>query len=276
MRRNKLGFTIIETTLSMAFISVLLLMTAFLIIQMLAIYQKTLMIKAVNQTSQEIIDDMTRHIKASTLVSTDAKCSLVAEGARNACRNDNAFRFIFRQRTHSFGADAPGSMKNRTLPTNGIFCSGLYTFIWNTGYALNSNNNVRAKVNGRDDFRLIRVFDSGGQLCMNNVNTGTYAYDGNEAPSYTVSTTDMAELIDPSESDLALYDMRIFPPGRHAYSGQAFYAGTFILATLDGDVDILASGEYCKAPKEAYFDEFTYCALNKYNFASQATGETDD
>lgn len=268
--RHKTGFTIIETTLSMAFVSVLLIMTTFLIIQMSSIYQKTLSVKAVNSASQEIIDDLTRHIRASTIVSVNAKCSMINEGSRPACEKDSAFKYIYRQYEHDFGDGTP-------VPTNGIFCSGLYTYIWNTGYALNKDKNkkYRAVINGKADYRLVRAFDPGGELCMANVNGNTYEYNPNtSSPSYSVSSPE--ELLGTAEADLALYDLRIFHPARHAYSGQSFYAGTFILATLQGSIDIMSSGEYCKGSNEAKFDEFTYCALNKYNFAAQATGETDE
>lgn len=265
----KRGFTIIETTLSMAFISVLLLMTTFLIIQMSAIYQKTLTVKAVNTVSEEIIEDITRHIHASTIVSTSAKCSMIAESSRPACEKDNAFKYIYRQYEHDFGSGS--------VPTNGIFCSGLYTYIWNTGYTFREKNGdkYRAVINGNKNYRLARVLDPGGDLCTANVNGNVYEYRPSvNSPSYSASSPE--EIISTAEADLAIYDLRIFHPARHAYSGQAFYAGTFVLATLQGGIDIKSSGEYCKASNDAYFDEFTYCALNKYNFAAQATGETDD
>lgn len=268
--RHKNGFTIIETTLSMAFISVLLVMTTFLIIQMSSIYQKTLTVKAVNSTAQELIEDMTRHIRASTIISTTAKCSMISDTSRPDCEKDAAFKYIYRQYEHDFGDGV-------SVPTNGIFCSGLYSYIWNTGYAFkrDTGKSFRAVINGNPDYRLVRAFDPGGELCMSNVNGNTYEYSPSIiSPSYSVSEPE--ELLSTSESDLAVYDLRFFHPARHAYSGQAFYAGTFILATLQGDVDIMSSGEYCKGSKDAMFDEFTYCALNKYNFAAQATGETDE
>lgn len=266
----KKGFTIIETTLSMAFISVLLLMTTFLIIQMSSIYQKTLTVKAVNTVAQEITEDITRHIRASTIISASAKCSMVSDTSRPECEKDAAFKYIYRQYEHDFG-------DGELVPTNGIFCSGLYSYIWNTGYAFKKDKteSFRAVINGNPNYRLVRAFDPGGDLCTINVNDTTYEYNPNViSPSYNVSEPE--ELLSTAEADLVVYDLRFFHPARHAYSGQAFYAGTFVLATLQGDVDILSSGEYCKASKDAKFDEFTYCALNKYNFAAQATGETDE
>ncbi len=267
--KTRPGFTIIETTLSMTFISVLLLMTTFLIIQMSAIYQKTMTVKAVNTVSEELIEDITRHIRASTVVSAKSRCSRVSNDInRQKCEDDGAFKYIYRQYEYRFE-------DGKSVPTNGIFCSGLYTYIWNTGYTFRRTDGYKyqAAINGVKNYRLARTFDPGGGLCNTNVDSATYEYkSGVDSPSYSASSPE--ELLSTAEADLALYDLRIFHPARHDYSGQAFYTGTFVLATLQGSVDIRSSGEYCKAPKDAYFDEFTYCALNKYNFAAEATGET--
>ncbi len=288
----KKGFTLIELTLSLSFVSVLLLMVTFLIIQMIAIYEKTMTVKAVNAVGREIIDDMSRHISASVMANTQYYCSGTGEAGSPVwleCANDNAFKYLYHQYYAGAGSfKVNGKDTTESLPTSGAFCTGTYTYIWNTGYVLNPNNNgsadYRASItypdNGssttRNDFRLVRVFDMGGTVCRNNVESSLYRYKDNPRNiSYNLSSSPH-ELVDSSESELAIYDMRLFHPGRHSYSGQAYYSGTFILATLQGDVDIKANGDFCKAPPSDFVTEFTYCAINKFNFASQATGEDID
>lgn len=282
---RKKGFTLIELTLALAFISVMLIMVAVLIMQMTTIYQKTLTIKSVNATGREIIDDISRRISESTLISTRYYCSqTVDEGHQKECMDDNAYKYIYHQNS-SKNFRVRGKEPEQALPTNGTFCTGLYSYIWNTGYVLNPENeysdNYRAKIkynNGEgtvesDTFRLVRVFDSAGSVCKANLNAATYAFDETiNNPTYNLPE-EPVELITNSESDLAIYDMMVFHPARHAYSGQAFYSGFFILATLQGEVDINASSDYCKSPPSNLITEFTYCAINKFNFASQATGE---
>ena len=285
MSKTKKAFTMIELTLALAFISVMLIMVTVLIMQMTTIYQKTLTIKSVNATGREIIDDISRRISESTLVSTRYYCSgTVDEGHQKECMDDNAYKYIYHQ-NESKNFRVHGKEPEKSLPTNGTFCTGLYSYIWNTGYVLNPDNeggsDLRAKIkysNGdttveRDDFRLVRVFDSANSVCRNNLNAASYAFDETKInPTYNLPS-EPVELITNSESDLAIYDMMVFHPARHAYSGQAFYSGFFILATLQGEVDIKATGNYCKSPPESLITEFTYCAINKFNFAVMAGGK---
>ncbi|MBQ3309087.1 hypothetical protein IJG78_00225 [Candidatus Saccharibacteria bacterium] len=287
--KHRHGFTIIELSLSIAFISTLLLLLSFLIIQMTSIYQKTLSVKAVNATGRELIDQFSRNLSAATLISTSTKCSLIADGYKDACTRDNAFKLIYHQ-YESENFEVSGQDLVDPVPTSGIFCTGLYTYIWNTGYVLNSRNRgastyrarVRYSVDGnnveRDDFRLLRVFNPLGNLCNANINGSAYTYRTDPANiTYDLPAgEEPEELISTAEAELALYDLRIFHPARHIYSGQAYYSGTFILGTLQGQIDIQANGDYCKAPPADSLGEFAYCAINKFNFASQATGVTDD
>lgn len=287
MRRR--GFTMVELSFSIVFVSGLLLLLTFIILQVTSIYQKTMSVKAINETGRELIDQFSRSISASTLVSTNSRCASVDEGHRDACIKDNAFRFIY----HQYESDnfrVSGRNLDEPVPTSGAFCTGLYSYIWNTGYVLNSGNvgadvyraTVKYEIDDtdieRNDFRLLRVYDPVGKLCKNNVNGSTYSFrtEANNVVYELPVGEEPTELLDSSEADLALYDLRLFHPARHVYSDQAYYSGTFVLGTLQGQIDIYANGDYCKAPPSNDLGEFTYCAINKFNFASQATGESDD
>ena len=286
---KKRGFTMVELSFSIVFVSGLLLLLTFIILQVTSIYQKTMSVKAVNDTGRELIDQFSRSISASVLVSTNSRCASVDEGYRDACVTDNAFHFIY----HQYEADSfkvNGRDLDEPVPTSGAFCTGLYSYIWNTGYVLNKGNAgadvYRAKVKyeiddtdiEKNDFRLLRVYDPIGKICRNNVNGSTYSFrtEANNIVYELPAGEEPIELLDSAEADLALYDLRIFHPARHIYSGQAYYSGTFVLGTMQGEIDIYANGDYCKAPPSNDLGEFTYCAINKFNFASQATGESDD
>ncbi len=286
---KKRGFTMVELSFSIVFVSGLLLLLTFIIIQVTSIYQKTMSVKAINDTGRELIDQFSRSISASVLVSTNSRCASVDEGYREACVNDNAFHFIY----HQYEADTfkvSGRDLDEPVPTSGAFCTGLYSYIWNTGYVLNKGNagadvyraTIKYEVDDtdieRNDFRLLRVYDPIGKICRNNVNGSTYSFrtEANNIVYELPAGEEPTELLDSAEADLALYDLRIFHPARHIYSGQAYYSGTFVLGTMQGEIDIYANGDYCKAPPSNDLGEFTYCAINKFNFASQATGESDD
>ncbi len=289
MARKKQGFTMVELSFAIVFISGLLLLLTFIILQMTSVYQKTMSVKAINDTGRELIDQFSRSISASTLVGTNSRCASVDEGYRDACVTDGAFRFIYHQ-YESNAFKVAGKELDKPVPTSGTFCTGLYSYIWNTGYTLNKDNAgadvYRATIRyttddntiERNNFKLIRVYDPIGAICRNNVNGATYSFrtEANNLVYELPAGEEPTELLDSAEADIALYDLRIFHPARHVYSGQAYYSGTFILATLQGQVDIFANGDFCKAPPSNDLGEFTYCAINKFNFASQATGESDD
>lgn len=289
MIRKKQGFTMVELSFAIVFISGLLLLLTFIILQVTSIYQKTMSVKAINDTGRELIDQFSRSISASTLVGTSSRCASVDEGYRDACVEDGAFRFIYHQ-YESDNFKVSGKELDKPVPTSGTFCTGLYSYIWNSGYVLNKDNagadiyraTIRYVVDDNDiernNFRLIRVYDPIGAICRSNVNGATYSFrtEANNLVYELPAGEEPTELLDSAEADIALYDLRIFHPARHAYSGQAYYSGTFVLATLQGQVDIFANGDFCKAPPSNDLGEFTYCAINKFNFASQATGESDD
>lgn len=289
MKSKRRGFTMVELSFSIVFISSLLLLLTFIILQVTSIYQKTMSVKAVNATGRELIDQFSRSISASTLVSTNSRCASVDEGYRDECIKDNAFRFIYHQ-YESSNFQVSGRDLDEPVPTSGAFCTGLYSYLWNTGYVLNQDNRgaetYRATIKyeiddetiERNNFRLLRVYDPTSKMCRGNVNGSTYSFrtEANGIVYELPAGEEPTELLSSAEADLALYDLRIFHPARHVYSGQAYYSGTFVLGTLQGQIDIYANGDYCKAPPSNDLGEFTYCAINKFNFASQATGESDD
>ncbi len=153
---------------------------------------------------------------------------------------------------------------------------------------------VRYKVGTRPEqsnFRLIRVLDPERNICTNRINTLGYkradSYSSGVANS--TNTIEISEEIvskdikdnaildiiqsDSTDANLALYDLNIFEPVRNSTNGHAFYSSSFILATISGAVDITSTGNYCAPPSgEDQAGEFTYCAINKFNFAIRATG----
>lgn len=205
--------------------------------------------------------------------------------------------------------------KDFSVPLGGILCSGHYTYLWNSGYVLDESGEYYVKKNGnaavtdedkslrvrykvgsrpeQSNFRLVRVLDPERTICTNRVTTLGY----NRADIYSEGTANSTRTIEIPESvvtdaindnaildilqsnvtdtNLALYDLNIFQPVRNSTNGHAFYASSFILATVSGAVDITSSGNYCAPPSgEDQAGEFTYCAINKYNFAIRATGGT--
>ncbi|MBR2589230.1 hypothetical protein IKE84_02735 [Candidatus Saccharibacteria bacterium] len=284
--KKRTGFTIIETSLAMIFVAVLLITVAMIIMQMTSLYQKTIAIKTVNTTGQEIVDEISRTAGESSIINRKNMCNnLGNQEYYNQCVKDSAYNFVYHQ-FYSNDIYIGNRRTDEAVPTSGVFCTGKYSYIWNTGYVLKDNraSNYRAKVTynvpGRgsttiSDFRLLRTIDIGGKVCASNLNGNTYSITkAANNVTYTLSTAEAPrELLDEAEKQLAIYDMKVFRPARHSASGHAYYSGTFTLATLTGDIDITASGNYCTSPPSGIVSDFSYCAINKFNFAVQATGE---
>lgn len=60
------GFTLVELTLSVAFIGFIVLFTVIATLQVMRTYNKGLAVKEINQTSRTIVEELSRAIKSST------------------------------------------------------------------------------------------------------------------------------------------------------------------------------------------------------------------
>ena len=291
-KTTKKGFTLVELSLALVFIAILLLVIAWLTVHITTTYEKGLTMKAVNATSKELIDDMSRAIATSPARSVASLCSSKYTGsAYNDCVSDSARKFSYQQRYGTVRINGVATQ----VPVNGAFCTGRYSYIWNTAYALNTQDyppadgysNYRAtfyynnNTKSTNDFRLLKVSDFTREVCTSKLNNNVYRYNGyfDYRLSATLSSTNtFEELIDrdtdSTNTHLALYDFVIYPPTIHKITGSGFYSGTFILASLRGNININATGEYCSEPAEDLSTDFAYCSINKYNFSMRAAGES--
>ena len=87
-------------------------------------------------------------------------------------------------------------------------------------------------------------------------------------------TEEPVELISSNNAggDLAIYDLSATFSTSGVSINSAFYSVSFILGTVQGGINIKAAGNFCNPPN-GYDSSFDYCAINKFNFAAQATGE---
>lgn len=318
---TKKGFTLIELSFAIAFISILLITVTLITNEIVSIYRKGYAIKSINQVGRDLIDDFQNSINQSPPTSASAFCEANYKNDSTSlqnCQNNNGFYSIYQQyysevKVASGGDAAPA----KTVPTGGIFCSGKYTYIWNTGYLFNTDGayvfssnsenpqddlklEVRYRLAGAStdtttkNFRLLKVEDASRAICASTIpakESGASGIGGypstnralvrpgaTEGSPYnktiTISgtlATPPEELVNESDSSLALFDLVVFQPARVVSTNRLLFSGSFILATVSGGVDIMASGDYCQAP--SYFSaDFSYCAINKFNFTIQASG----
>lgn len=298
--KTKSGFTIVEVTLAMAFIGALLLAIAMILTNILALYQKGLVVKSVNSVGRGLVSELTTGINAAPSIDSTSLCNTLASNPTECIKN-GAFEFIFQSYSdvaeHSASSD-DYQATDQNVQYYGALCTGNYTYVWNTWRALDpSNPSARALkvtyLNPRgeeketpDNFKMLRFKDRNYRTCS------AIAHDQAEFRNYgRVNITALPNgapysieepeegFLDSTDVDLYLYELTIFPVSQDVVTLRAFFSGTFILATNRGDVNILRSGEYCNTNNPLgtgtildLGSEFNYCAINKFNFAARTAG----
>lgn len=312
---TKNGFTLIELSFAVAFISVLLITITLITNEIVSIYRKGYSIKTVNQVGRDLIEDIQNSIMESPPASVAAFCSAHYYGdnqttSKEHCNSNNGFYSVYQQ----FYAKAnirDSEKENSMVPIGGLFCSGKYTYIWNSGYLFSTDGSytftdapqndpsnlrlsVKYQIDGREksdsNFRLLKIEDSSRAICastLTSADTESVAYPdpskillspGN-TESYSNRTITVPfsladepeEILSESDAPLALFDFVVFEPARVASTSRLLFSGSFILATTTGGVDITTASNYCKAPSN-FSADFSYCAINKFNFTIQASG----
>lgn len=298
VKKSRRGFTLLELSLSLAFISVLSIIIALITSDMTTTYQRGLTLKQINTVGSDLIDDIRSAIAGSSAKGITTICySTYTGGDSNnteakKCADDGASRFVSLTRTAN--VDIRGKAPVST-PVFGVFCSGTYSYIWNSGYFFNDSTTVSttlatfkykdvngAKVTYPNDIHLLKVLDPSRAVCVAEVGAnynGTGAISsnidltGDGFPLVTETPTDLLITTSDKNTNLAIYDFSVFRPAQDALTKNALYSGSFILASIRGGIDIRATGNYCATPDDYAVEDFDYCAINKFNFAIRATGE---
>lgn len=328
------GFTLIEFSLSVAFIGLLSIAVALIINDTIAAYRRGMILNQINTTGIDLVDDFRAAVQNSSVSSVKNLCGVVygsSSGAKDECEADNARNFTSVEKLATVkirGKDVDN------VPVFGAFCTGSYSYIWNSGYFF--TDKLEAEVLGGVDpasleynvagggvktfpedlkkpFRLIKVKDTARAVCISATLGDTISSDGGQR--YTVKNTDNATralasinrngkasifslikrteedaytfheltegdivevLVPGAENNLVLYDLRSTAAVQNVAENGLFYSASFVLGTIQGGIDVTASGNYCVPPKDyadAAYANADYCAINKFNFAVQATGE---
>lgn len=190
---NKKGFTIIELTLAMTFLSVLLVMITMMVIRVGDIYNRGLTIKDVNQAGRVIIRDLQQTISQSRSFSVDVDA------------DDNGLNYVKRD----FG---------------GRLCTGQYSYIWNYAERITDNTtptignaNLDKSIPDGKMMRFIRVPDSTAQYCS--------------SPTSQIDTSSVQDLLGVDDLTLALYDFSISRSAFDSKTGQGLYYISFTVGT---------------------------------------------
>ncbi len=234
------GFTIIELSLAMTFVSVLLLAIVLTAMQAGRVYNKGLVLESVNQAGRDIGDTIRRDF-------LDANAAELREWAGE----DNELVTILGE---------GGS------PRSGRFCLGNYSYVWNVPDAFRVGDPVTdglVKSSG-DIVNFVRVSDQGAALCSSST-----------APSLDVSGMAPTSLLDNKGNKgvvLAIYNFSVQPvavsPGGDGASEGVFRVNYTIGTSETGEI---ASGA-CRPPADETAND-QFCAINKFEMIVRTNGQ---
>jgi len=240
--KNQRGFTIIELTLAMIFISFLLLGIALTIIQIGAVYNKGTTSKEINQASRTINAELDRD------VSTASSLNLTTDYVQAPLT----------------GAAAGGRL-----------CLGSYSYIWNFAVAIDAGNaNVTKYVTAPDStknsvVRLVKVADPSKVYCARNpTNPAALANPNIRA----VDTPIVQELLSNGDHEIGLHSFAFLTPvpasSIDAGTGQQIFSLTYTIGTAKISA-LNATQTACLAPNVANADPL-YCNVQQFSLVVRA------
>ena len=305
IKKRKTGFTLVELSISIVFIAILSLAVVLVIMDTVSAYRRGLTLNQINTTGSDLVDDIMSAVQGSPAQSLKNDCALYIKNNMGTCEDEGGLSFTSFTRygyvtVKNEGTNA--SYYGNTVPLWGAFCTGNYSYIWNSGYYFVDDyqtNIVAATLNNYDSgdkpFKLLKIKDEGRAICRSvftrNGDGYTYprSYNGIRnsvfSVDYDASNPEMApEDLIAKESNLALYDLEIGTPSMGANDRSMLYPVSFVLGTIQGGVDVTVAGDNCAPPEaegegsgtnkgyRAKFENSDYCSINKFNFAAQAIG----
>lgn len=278
MQRFKKGFTLVELSLSLAFIGILSITIVLIINNAIATYRRGLTLNQINTVGMDLMDDIRTVVQNSPARLLKYSCGIYESGkGKEDCESNGGKNLMIVRKT--------GTVNGKDdVPLFGAFCTGKYSYVWNSGYLFDNDAEVSSGTKASlkyesgsplpSDFRLAKVEDTKRSVCASALSE--YKTDDIQ-DELKVSDGAGIEILLAGNGDtgnaLALYDFNAGMPAVNDDESAAFYSLSFILGTVQGGIDVKASGNFCKAPKEDGSNGFfNYCSINKFNFAVQANG----
>ena len=135
------GFTLVELALSMAFVGILSVSVVLIISDTVATYRRGLIIAQVNSAGMDIVDDMRLAVTNSSARAVSSDCDRYYSKSdemdtREKCERDGGYSFVTLVKrsnvTLKMGGREDEVLTN--VPIYGAFCTGSFSYIWNSGY----------------------------------------------------------------------------------------------------------------------------------------------
>ncbi|MBQ3441018.1 hypothetical protein IJG27_01760 [Candidatus Saccharibacteria bacterium] len=206
MKKTRGGFTLIEMALSMVFIGILSVMMVLMIQNTMASYRRGLILNQLNTIGMDLIDDVRASIQNANTDALYKMCErlyadITQVASKEACEGDNGNSFVS---VTKYGNVKVDGNSLGTLPVYGAFCTGTYTYIWNSGYfeegdydgqrqvsgvKPEASNGVSLRIGATNEvisgFRLLKIYDRERTVCVNANNAQGGGYRVINGPDYS-------------------------------------------------------------------------------------------
>ncbi len=300
------GFTLVELSLSMAFIGVLSIIIVFVINGAVSSYRRGITLNLVNTVGTEVTEEIKTTVhKAPMIMSFESLCrGVYGDGSdKDKCLDYNGAGLIaVSQRGDIYKG---GDRIFEGVPVYGAVCLGNYSYIWNSGYFFNSDYEVEdrnsAEMNGlsfrvQDNSsggfteiwgkekggRLLRIKDEKRAVCRDLINPPGDAFSYfNNGPSGAESsdindsilfTLDNGFDIGEDMAEILTNESKVavygFDVETPAIGDGTLYNLSITLGTIDSGINI--NDENCKVSGGA--NDLDFCAINKFNITALASG----
>lgn len=241
IQQHKKGFTIVELMLAMTLVSILLVAVASAIIHMSSIMTKSKTMKELNSVGRVINSDFTRIFNSMEAIYGWNEVNPSSSASRN-------------------------SVYVKLPNGSGAFCSGVYSYVWNSASSLNNANQPSAEVPFRyagvgvndTSIRLIRIRDNARQYCSNE-------RLWSQIPNNSLNVTNLLPL---GETGLMIYDINFRKVHSDVTSNQSFINIQYVLGTKNDNGQINTFGLSCN-PSAQYRD---YCSINRFDLNVRTMG----
>ncbi len=299
--KTKEGFTLVELSLSVVFIAVLSVAVAIIITNSISSYHRGVVLNQINTTGMEIVDDMRAAIQNASAHPVKNECGNIYEESASstvlkACEDDNGKNFVVVTKRANVKL---GKKQLNSVPVYGAFCTGSYSYIWNSGYFYSGGDATiegvaeKAKLHYKlrtdagiveptdIEGKLLKIHDEDRQVCIVAAGADYVTGAGNADNYFDITETELGGVLDETPYDLlgnnaglTIYNLSTDTPAANAIIDSMFYTVSFILGTSTGGINVMSSGDFCTPPGDvdSGLENFNYCAINKFNFAAEANG----
>lgn len=239
--KTKQGFTVIELTLAMLFVSFLLMAIVMTVIQAGQIYNRGIILKSVNQSGRDISDTLRRDFTG-----TDQRM-IVRSGA-------------------SINSPIVHTINGGGGQASGRFCLGGYSYLWNNPRVLDGGPDSAGVVkdSANNPINFVRVVDQEADLC-NKSSSGAYisVLEDDSRVTHLLKTKADSEDVVLSIHSLSVERVASVSDGNDGLFEVKFTIGTSKLSEING--------QSCRPPVDQE-SNLEFCAINQFNMIARTNG----